>query len=320
MFIIMIVYPVAALADEDEKNALDYLPSSNFISGWEATGNEFIARPVRAGYLIADDIPLLMEFDCLWYATETYSLGNDEMTIEIFEFSSGSDAFGYYTLSYLNTGYVHPDDAVEVKPYDPPPFAEIDTLRHNVFMGIEKFEAYKDRFYFRISVTEENLPQSGIRAGLYLLARLPGTASPSNMIGILPVDNLVRGTERYIRGPVGLGYILGAQEDDLFGFDEYEWKAVAGEYRLGGGEYYLRIIAEYEDYETCNAVESQLIDYFQDNGWETVIYACPLSSIRPIAFRDDFYIAFWSSGTNLTLIWDLTDMEALDSAVMQPRG
>ncbi len=310
----MMAFTVPATS-QDDLNALDYIPPGYFLGGWQATGNELLSYPVNMGYLLSDDLPLLYEFDCIWYATETYESGNDQMIIEIFEFPSASDVFGFYSLSYIEPP--EPDAIVVMPNYQMPPPPQIDTVRHVTRGGTEWMEGYQDRFYFRITVQEEFLNQTGLHAGIYMLSNLPGQAIPANMVGILPGSDRIHGTERYIRGPVGLDLLIDTGGYDILGFDQYDYRGVVGQYRLGGGEYYLLFIAEYEDADTADAVADRLQGYFQDRDWETVMLGAMSDGTHPRGFSNEKHIAFWSVGDKLALLWDLSGLEELQSALGQ---
>jgi len=299
---------------ETERNALDYIPPGQFVSGWEATGNEFVGSADRSGFLIGDLVPVAQEYDLVWFATETYARGQDEMSVEIFEFPSGSDAYGFYSISHIDPS-IPPDAEVRSTEYDPAPPVEFGIVRRAGNNEKEWLEGYKDRFYFRILIAEEELNDSGIRAGLYLLANLPGASIEADMISILPAGDLVWGTQRYIRGPVGLSRIAATDGDDIFGFDEYTWRAAAGEYRLGGGSYYLLAIAEYEDEDTCEQAADRLKDWFTDAGWETVIVEPLRNGAHPRAFVSETCAAFWPDRDHLWLLWNLEDQDELTRAL-----
>lgn len=295
---------------QDENNAFDYLPESNFLGGWFATDNAILLHPSEAAYLVGSDYQLLREYNLVWYATETYSNFNDELTIELFEFDSGNDAYGFYSLSPIPYAETDPETGLVEDPYGVPPPTKIDTIR---LIGTEFLEGHKGRFYFRIR--QPDYPETLIQAGTYLLMNLPGTAMPSDMVSILPADDRVMGTEKYFKGPIALDLLLQWNEDDVLGFDEYEWEAVAAEYRLGGGEYYLLVIARYDDTDTPTAISRRLLSYFQDYDFETIIAPPTSGGHHPRAFKNDFVIAFWPDGDKIWLFWDLTNEQALFTAI-----
>ncbi len=313
LFLAMMILCPTGIVAQDDSNALDYLPPSFFISGWEATGNELLLHPEEAAFIISADLDLLLEYDMLWYATETYEMGEDEMTIELYEFSSASGAFGYYSMSWFE-----PADTETVSiehPYDMPPAPTFDTVRRASDGQSEWLEGYQDRFYFRIYVVEEELNQSGMRAGIYLLGHLPGTPLPAGIISALPPDDLVRGTEAYIAGPIGLGRVIQTHGDDLLGFENFEVEAASGEYRLGGGKYCTLIVAEYADFETCEAASAELLDYMLNSrDWEGILLE-PVEGINPRGFGNDTYMAFWTEGIHLYMIWDAEDASELQDAL-----
>jgi hypothetical protein len=314
----ILLLPVASLAqdDQDERNALDYIPPSQFVAGWQAEGEEILAHPEQAGWLVGDDVYLLAEYDCVWVATENYSRGEDTMTVIIYEFPSASDAYGFYSVSYIEP----PDpEEIEVHPaYHTAPPAEIETIRRVTYNDTEYLEAYQDRFYLRIIVAEDELNQSGLRAALAILGTLPGNAVPADMISILPGNNLIRGTERYIRGPVGLARIVGDYGYELFDFTTWDIKIAVGEYRAGESDYYLAVYAEFEDSDAAEESVLEMQDLFDDLGWETVIFAPLESGIHPRVFMDemnDMYAAFWQTGEHVVLLWDISDPEVLAAAL-----
>ena len=144
----------------DDQNALDYMPPDNFMAGWVTSGDPLLASPRTVGYML-DNQPLLMEYDPLWFATQSYSNYEGEMTIDIIQFNSASDAFGYYQISA----------GVSTAPYLTDPEIEFDTIRkiNNTF-----FDGYKDRFYFKISGEEGDWSNALLDVAIYLYGRLPG--------------------------------------------------------------------------------------------------------------------------------------------------
>jgi len=315
LFIILILIPISTIlqAQEEDSNALDFIPPSQFVSGWIAESDEILARPEDAGWLVGEDAWLLEEYECKWIASENYTRGDDQMSVEIYEFPSASDAFGFYSVSYIE-----PPDPEEIEvsaPYHSPPPAEIETIRQVTYDETQYLEAYKDRFYFRVIVSEDEFYQAGIRAALAVLSTLPGTAIPADMVSILPGDDLIRGTERYIRGPVGLSRVMGETGYDLFDFNTWDIKIAAGEYRAGESDFYFAVYAKFDESDGAETTALEMQDFFQDTDWETVMVG-PLScGIHPRVFQDEIYTAFWPNGESLVLLWDITDGEALSAAL-----
>ncbi|MCX6646099.1 MAG: hypothetical protein NTY09_07065 [bacterium] len=305
----MVAFPAYS---DDEKNAMDYLPPTHFVSSWEATQNEVLLHPDDAAYLLGSDYNLFLEYDPVWYASNIYTNFGDELTIEIFEFGSQNDAYGFYGLSPIP--YAEPDirTGITVESYGTPPPTKIDSIRQ---VGTDFLEGFRGRFYFRIR--QPDLPETLLSVGTYLLGELPGSTLPAEMIGILPADDRVMGSERYIRGPIGLDLLLNWTGDDVLGFDEYDWKAVGAEYRLGGGEYYLLLIAQYQDSDTAEIASTRLLDYFQNKNFETIMTPATPDGFHPRAFKDESCAAFWPNGDKIWLLWDLSDTDDLMSALQK---
>lgn len=120
-----------AVGAQEDKNALDYLPGDNFITGWLTTGDAVLIPASEAGYAIGDELPLLLEYTPTYFASQTYMNHDNSknMTIEIIEFPSAGDAYGYYQLSPIIYLKPHPEPDVTVAPYDLGPAPEIDTIR-----------------------------------------------------------------------------------------------------------------------------------------------------------------------------------------------
>lgn len=311
---VIIIFSGPSVVAEDELNALDYIPPNQFISGWVAAGNEVFDRPENLGWLLGDGLFLLLEYEPVWFATESYERGADLMTVEIYQFENVSDAFGFYSVSNAAFVELNPGPNEVNKPYDPPPASEFDTIR---IINGEYIEGFQDTFYFRIQVIEEELHDTGIRAGLYMQGRLPGASIPAPMTGILPADNRVRGSERYLKGELGLDLLTAWTGYDFLGFREYDWKAVAAEYRVSSGYYYLLMITEYDDNDTAGIAADRLQDYFEDQYWETVMVPPMANGIHPRAFENESFAAFWSKGNQLWLIWDCGSQSKLTDAITQ---
>ncbi|MFH1676097.1 MAG: hypothetical protein ABIC40_03645 [bacterium] len=310
LLMVLSLLPSFAQAEDEGANALDYLPPSRFKAGWVASGNELFTDLRGAAFLLKGDIPLLREFGLRWYATETYTNFKGGITIEIFQFPSASDAFGYYALSPIPYIEPSPSPDIVVKPYDLPPPADIDSLR---LISNEFIEGYKDKFYIRVKAENEDTRLDLMDVATYVLGSLPGMAIKADIVSVLPKDGLVMGTERYIKGPVGLNLLLSdlSIEEDPFGFDSYSPEAAAGEYRLGGGEYFLLVVFKYKDTDSCTAVASALQGFFTDMDWQTLIVPPMESGYHPRAFSEESVSAFWPAGSNLWFCYDLTNAEKL---------
>jgi len=313
LFLICLIFSASPARSED-KNALDYLPPDNFISGWEATGNEVFSHVGELGYLLGDDVDLLTEFNAIWYASETYSDFEKRLVIEIYEFDNVAGAYGYYQLANVNYIPEPTTPGVEVVRYGLPPQPQFDTIRT---VGTSFLEGWKDRFYFRVRSEDSELPDQFLNVAIFLLGSLPGNAIPPDIIGILPRNDLVIGTERYVRGPVGLEILLDSVRGDIFGVNERTWEAAAGEYRLGGGEYYLLVGVKYDENGAADSAVESMQEHFQNDGWQTVIVPAMSSGAHPRAFQKDFCMAFWSHDNKLWLVWDVSSQEKLLDALHQ---
>jgi len=306
--------PNPARAQDEGANALDFLPPDHFKAGWVASGNEIFTDLAGAAFLLKNDIPLLKEFKLKWFATETYTDYEGGITIEIYQFPSASDAFGYYALSPIPhiKPSISPD--IVVKPYDLPPPADVDSLR---LISNEFIEGFKDKFYIRIKAENEDTRADLMDIATYVLGSLPGMAVKADIVSVLPKDGLVMGTERYIKGPVGLNLLLSDLSigEDPFGFDSYSPEAAAGEYRLGGGEYFLLVVFKYKDSDSCTAVANALQGFFSDMDWQTLIVPPMKSGYHPRAFSKESVSAFWPAGNNLWFCYDLSNAEKLTLAL-----
>lgn len=301
-------------ASDNPKNALDYIPPDNFIGGWEANGDPIFVKPEKAGHFVSEPVEILKEFNAVWFASQLYSNYDSEMTIEIYEFATQSDAYGFYQIAPILNTAPPLSEGIKFKPYAPPPKCEIDTIR---FIANRYLEAFKGRFYFRVKSDPEKGLAPLIDIGLYMLASLPGSSVQADMLSYLPLKNLVRGSERYIKGPAALNLLLGLTDEDIFKIKENDACAVAGEYRLGGGEYYLLVIFKYKDFETTSSVADSLQKYFQEKKWKTEIIPPIKKGLNPRAFSNKTYIAFWPNNDLIYFIWDTSNREQLLKALKQ---
>jgi hypothetical protein len=307
IFIPLLSSPASAA---DEKNALDFLPGDNFVSGWITTGNEVMASPRTMGSEFKDN-ELLLEYNPQWYASETYSKSDKHMTIEIYQFANTSDAWGYYQLSNIPVTNLKPSAGLTIAPYAVVPATIFDTIRK---INNDYLDGYKDRFYFKLETDNGDDPSELLDIAIFMLALFPGEANPASMISLLPDRNISGGTERYIRGPAGFSTLTGFSVDKIPAFKE-EWSGVAAEYRITGGVYYLLSIIEFEDSTHASTAVDNLQTYFQDKNWDTVIVPAMKNGTHPRAFSDKSFIAFWSDGKHLWLISDADNQNNLMSAL-----
>jgi hypothetical protein len=295
-----------------DKNALDYLPSDNFLFGWVATGDENMASPRTIGSMFKSD-PLLLEYNPQYYASETYSNSTEQMTIEIYEFDNSSDAWGYYQLNNIPLTDLKPSAGITIAPYSVAPATIFDTIHkiNNDFL-----DGYKDRFYFRLKRESGDDPSTLLDIGIYMLGHFPGDTNPATMVSLLPDSNISGGTERYIHGPIGFGILTGLTVDKIPTFKD-KWTAVAAQYRITSGVYYLLSIIEFENSaKATNAVE-ELQEYFQDQHWDTVMVPTMKNGAHPRGFSDKSFTAFWSDGSHVWMISDAKSQDRLLNAINQ---
>jgi hypothetical protein len=202
------------------------LPPDAFAQGWSKDGS----AKVYEGEALYDHIDgggeVFLELGFEACSVQRYRRGPAQFTIELYRMKDAAAALGIYLM---NCGRETPEKA----------FLE----RHTV--GRNQLLAQKGRYYLVATSpeAEPGMAQILVAAAKAVTGQIP-KAGPIAFLGLLPKEGLLSGSERIVRGSIGLQSIVTLGEGDVLLLDR-KATAVAADYKDKGGATHSLLIAEY---------------------------------------------------------------------------
>jgi hypothetical protein len=235
---LLLLWVVAALPlhGQVKSPGLDLMPPDGFLQNWEKSDPARVFTAADLYGFIDGGAELFLEFGFEQLAVQRYrprtpATGNTrpqgQIQLEVYRMTDPTAATGIYLM---NCGKESPD----------PAFRE----RHTVNPFQLRFK--RDRCYVIVNNLDgdkRNLPQM-LEFGRYVASRLPAE-TPPEALKALPQANLIKDSQRLIRGPYALQAIYTLGEGDVLQL-ERKVTAVAGSYEMPGGRYTL-ILADYSN-------------------------------------------------------------------------
>jgi hypothetical protein len=216
----------------------ELLPAEGALEGWKREGPVRVFSGPELYELIDGGAEIFFEHGFERVTTQQYTLGTDEIGIELYAMRDAAAALGIY-LSRCG---------------EETPAPGLD-LRHTA--GRHQLLAVRSRFY----VVVDNLSGRAERAkdlvsfARALASRLPAD-EPVAALDLLPKEGRVPGSERLIRGPLALQSFIQLGEDDILQLRD-RVTAVAAGYEGPAGRF-TRVVAPYADAETARRVFEHL--------------------------------------------------------------
>ncbi len=208
--------------------ASQILPGDGFAPGWK------ISAPLRT--FISQDLfnhidggaELFLEFGFSKLLVQAYGGGSSELTAAVYEMESATAALGIYLMKMGNE-----TPFPEIPARNSSEDAQLTILKGRYFIQIDNFG-------------DKPAPRpTSVSLAKALLAGLPDE-KPGPVLGRLPIENRVPGSERLIRGPYGLQPYFTFGEGDILQLNGRIFAALA-EYAAADGSKYNRLIIPYPD-------------------------------------------------------------------------
>jgi hypothetical protein len=262
MRLLAIAILVAASLSASAAGEGGLLPPDGFAPGWARDG----AQKTYEGEALYDHIDgggeAFLELGFEACTVQRYRKAPNQFTFELYRMKDTAAALGVYLV---NCGRETPNMA----------FSE----RHTV--GRNQLLAQKGRYYL-VATSPEASPGMALvllAAAKAVTERLP-TASPPAVLALLPEEGLIPGSERILRGPLGLQSIVTLGEGDVLLLGRKS-TAMAGDYRERDREPRTLIVAEYASDQEATAALRNL--------------TARLDSTLSTLFADDRSLAFKDS-------------------------
>lgn len=215
------------------------LPGDQFHPGWTAAG-----RPVR---FVKTDLfnhidggaELFLEFGFVQVQIQKYRSGPDELETEAYEMESPAAALGIYLM---NCG---PEAG----------FPEIPARNSS---EVSQATILKGRYFLRIN-NGQGAPK--LRPAMTALARAILEKIPEESTGpildTLPREGRVPGSERLVRGPVGLQAFFSFGEGDILKLEGRVFGLLA-EFKVPGASKFSRLVIPYPNERAASAAYENL--------------------------------------------------------------
>jgi hypothetical protein len=214
-------------------------PGPSFAPGWAKAGalRSFTGQDLFNQ--IDGGAELFLEFGFIKLRLQAYARGKAELTLNAYEMESAASALGIYLM----------------KMGQETPFAEIAARNssEDVQMTI-----LKGRWFVQIdNMGDEPADRSeAVALANAFLAGVPDEAAVSPLAS-LPGEDIVPGSERWVRGPYGLQPYFTFGEGDILSQGGKVFGALA-EYKPAGGETFARLIIAYPTPEAASSALAYL--------------------------------------------------------------
>jgi len=219
--------------------AQDILPAGGFVQGWEAAGPSRVFIEKDLFNHIDGGAELFLEFGFAKLRVQPYSGEKAELVCELYEMTEPAAALGIYLV---NAGRETP-------------WPEIPARNSSEDSQVI---AVKGRFLLKIDNFE---PGSSLRPEMITLARIVLARIPDlpleNPFSALPDSGRVPGSERLVRGPVGLQPFYSLGEGDILELNG-EIFAVLAEYRDGDEPPFSLLVVTYPSPAAAESVLKNL--------------------------------------------------------------
>jgi hypothetical protein len=220
--------------------AQDILPPDNSAPGWKKSG------PVRV--FIRQDLfnhidggaELYLEFGFEKLRVQPYTNGKTEVGLEVYEMSGPASALGIYLMQAgRETSWP------EIRARNSSEEAQIAAVKGRYFIRINNFEGAAGGRPVMIRLINN------------LLANIPEEAV-ADLFRLLPEEGRIPGTERLVRGPVGLQPYYTFGEGDILGLGGKIF-AVLADYKVAEGSTFTRLLIDYRTPAAASAAYAHLL-------------------------------------------------------------
>ena len=206
--------------------AQDLLPAGGFVRGWKPTSAADVFIEKDLFNHIDGGAELFLEFGFAKLRVQPYSGEKAELVCELYEMTEPAAALGIYLM---NAGRETPWPEIPAR--NSSEDAQVIAVKGRFLLKIDNFE-----------------PGSSLRPEMIALARVVLARIPDlpleNPFSALPDSGRVPGSERLIRGPVGLQPFYSLGEGDILELNG-EIFAVLAEYRDGDEPPFHRLVVTY---------------------------------------------------------------------------
>ncbi|MBC7349008.1 MAG: hypothetical protein H5U05_03445 [Candidatus Aminicenantes bacterium] len=219
------------------------MPGDNFYPGWKKSDRLVTFTRADLYNYIDGGAELFLEFGFERVYVQRYSSGNSELTLEIYEMESPESALGVYLAK---CGQETPLEGLPAR--NSGEESQFTILRERYFIHVNNFAGGQELFPVMLALA---------RAALQ---KLPPDR-PIALLDYLPKENLVKNSERLIRGPYALQPIFTFGEGDILRLEGQVF-GVVGSYLDEKGNITTRLVIPYPDETRARAALEHLRQNF----------------------------------------------------------
>jgi hypothetical protein len=217
------------------------LPADGAVPGWRRAEPARVYSGPELYELIDGGAEVFFEHGFERVTVQKYALGADEIGIDLYAMRDAAAALGIYLA---RCGEETPAPGLG--------------LRHTA--GRHELLAVRGRFYVVVEDFSEGAERAAdLVAFARALAPLLPAAEGVPVLGLLPKDGRVPGSERLIRGPLALESFIQLGEGDVLQLGGHV-TAAAASYQGSAGRFTL-VVAPYADGETARRAFEHVLDH-----------------------------------------------------------
>jgi len=219
------------------------LPGDNFYPGWKKSDRQVTFTRADLYNYIDGGAELFLEFGFEKVYVQRYGSGDSELTLEVYEMESPEAALGVYLAK---CGQETPVEGLPAR--NSGEESQFTILRERYFIHVNNFAGGQRLLPAMLAlarITLQNLPPD----------------RPIALLDYLPKENLVKNSERLIRGPYALQPIFTFGEGDILRLEGQVF-GVVGNYQDGKGNITTRLIIPYPDEVRARAALEHLRQNF----------------------------------------------------------
>ena len=235
-FFLLTAFLFSGVGDAAAQNVL---PPGGFVRGWEADGPPRVFIEKDLFNHIDGGAELFLEFGFSRLLVQSYVAEKSELVLELYEMTEPAAALGIYLM---NAGRETPWPEIPAR--NSSEDAQIIAIKGRYFLKVDNFEG------------GPALRPEMIALARTVLAKIPGLPL-ENPFFALPDSGRVSGSERLIRGPVGLQPFYTLGEGDILQLNGKIFGVLA-DYQSGNGVRYSRLIVSYPSPDMAAAVLKNL--------------------------------------------------------------
>lgn len=216
------------------------LPGDHFEAGWHKSEKVRRFNPYGLYHHINGGADLFLEFGFESLLVQYYAQSDEELTLEVYHMKSPESALGVYLMK---CGRETP----------------IQGISSRNSGNRYQFIILKGRFFIQIynATGDESLMPVMVSLTGLLLKNIP-EENPGSLFSLLPVENLIPGSERLIRGPIAMEPIFTFGRGDVLQLGGLVF-AVLGDYQSSKQNRYTRILIPYPGTEHAHSAYKNLI-------------------------------------------------------------